>query len=1676
MSDHQKSEAPSAGHFEAGRSAFQRGDYAGSEQFFLAALEMGDEEASCRRHLARVYNHSRNWARALEQWAWLRERDRTQIEPQLQVARALYRLGRHSESERAFQLLLQLAPDNEEARQMLAQIHLEAGRSAFRVNDLDLSHEAFLKALASGADEPVCRQHLARIYNARQDWPRALGEWQWLRDRNPASIEPRLQVARALSRLGRHAEAIPVFGELLRVSADHPEARQYLVQAQVEAAKATFKAKDYESSEALILRALKTGGDARVCRQLLARIYNALQDWEKALEQWRWLQTQVPLHLEAQQRVADSLFRLGRLAAAAVEYQRALQIAPDHHGARRRLEQIERATRASSAELKPGQYDAGIKVATSLIALGRCLPAMEVIARVAIGAESFERRLGLAERVPPGRRAVDLVVEFAARADAILAAAQLVDGLSPLSREIWSARLATFARDAEIPANQFKILFAHARALMSTRQHGEAVLTLAEAIRIEPLNVKALLEMGKALANLNRYPEARAALMEAIRVEPFRVEARAELAKLLLAVHQTSDACTTLARAVQLVPERLDIGLQYAAALKRDGRLAEAEAELERLLPFAATPKAVADLQEKLADMYLARGDVSAGIAALQSTLEVFPAHAGASIALARHYLSQGQHDEALARIDASLSLSPDNLLLLQEKGAVLLAIGRFDVALTVFSKVANRRGGRSAEFLAGQAARRLDLFADAAQLLEKDLEKNPDSVPSLVELGKVYARERRFEQALELFTHAVEQMPSNYDALHGAGVMLRSLARPKDAVEFYLRALEVAPGRTNSRIDLGVSYEAIGDLERAHRAYADAVASAPRSVNARLALARMEYELGATEAALDHCRFAQEVSPQDPRVQAYLHLMAKRASRSKVSMEKAVILLRRPRDSDLEAIAHLGGGVQEVFGDFSDVTRPLPAVARHLPGGWREFLMSASSPFVVTSDEDVPSVELIHELSSKMGNRVGFVSAPSAAGSTGVHIWRKDLLIAASTFHGPLEWPQLIAEVEPMLQRRRLVPELPSLQPAIGGREAWLISSSGAKLFGGVEHFLRSMVPLFRELGFVPVIVGLLERTEDADPEGQVDGIQFVNLGRSVGEIRELAFKRRPAIALATTGIGYELVAALDGFSTRIVYGSHFWRDMFHGGGSFENVDLTGRPRAEFRSLISSVDQAYSNSVYTRQMILRHFDVSQPILFSLPFDQPALNQERKPGKYVLLMNGRPDKGFGLLLEVARLVPEARFLVVAAQVSRARVEEQVDRAGLENVEIRDWTADTEGLYKEARVVLVPSYAFVETFSRVVIEAQRFGVPVLGSNRGNVANLLDPLNLALPEEPDVWASFIRRLCTDELFWREQSEKARANADRYPYSEQRARLQRIVQSAVGRVAVGVGSGIGNIIQTTPAIRRLSEHLGRPVDILMREEFPGCAVLLEGAEWVGTIVTSDDDASEIRYDAVILLDSYGKVIPRLNSEVVYVTRRHFSFDMTRDMHEAEFNLFCCRELMKAPYRSSDTAKYFIGAFGRAGKQVKRIGFHAGSKGGVWAAKQWPYFDELALLLTSAGYEVCSFGGAGEYVDGTIDLTRTPLEQTIQNIAGCAYFVANDSGLMHIADALGIPLTTIFAPTSIKKNGPLSTSSQVICVDKSCSPCQFDPARLAACACIREIPVTAVYDMVCEGMAAAC
>ena len=147
--------------------------------------------------------------------------------------------------------------------------------------------------------------------------------------------------------------------------------------------------------------------------------------------------------------------------------------------------------------------------------------------------------------------------------------------------------------------------------------------------------------------------------------------------------------------------------------------------------------------------------------------------------------------------------------------------------------------------------------------------------------------------------------------------------------------------------------------------------------------------------------------------------------------------------------------------------------------------------------------------------------------------------------------------------------------------------------------------------------------------------------------------------------------------------------------------------------------------------------------------------------------------------------------------------------------------------------------------------------------------------------------------------------------------------------------------------------------------------------------------------------------------------------------------------------------------------------IGIHSGSFGGVWDKKKWPYFPELVEELLRMGRLVWNFGTEDErlgiehkrYFEFA---GRFALDDTLKMMASCSYFIANDSGLMHAADALNIPLIALFGPTLITKNRPVNENSHVLAGNLACQPCQYTPdfSKCGSNDCLKLITVDNVID----------
>ena len=132
----------------------------------------------------------------------------------------------------------------------------------------------------------------------------------------------------------------------------------------------------------------------------------------------------------------------------------------------------------------------------------------------------------------------------------------------------------------------------------------------------------------------------------------------------------------------------------------------------------------------------------------------------------------------------------------------------------------------------------------------------------------------------------------------------------------------------------------------------------------------------------------------------------------------------------------------------------------------------------------------------------------------------------------------------------------------------------------------------------------------------------------------------------------------------------------------------------------------------------------------------------------------------------------------------------------------------------------------------------------------------------------------------------------------------------------------------------------------------------------------------------------------------------------------------------------------------------------------------KRWPpvKFGALASRLVRAGRRVVLLGSKNDQnaveaikdaaqvpADALLDLTgELDLLDAAAALSVCAVAVANDSGLMHMAAGLQVPVVGLYGPTSPATNPPLSETAQVV------------TASLEGLAVMEDIAVEKVYDKV--------
>jgi glycosyltransferase involved in cell wall biosynthesis len=146
---------------------------------------------------------------------------------------------------------------------------------------------------------------------------------------------------------------------------------------------------------------------------------------------------------------------------------------------------------------------------------------------------------------------------------------------------------------------------------------------------------------------------------------------------------------------------------------------------------------------------------------------------------------------------------------------------------------------------------------------------------------------------------------------------------------------------------------------------------------------------------------------------------------------------------------------------------------------------------------------------------------------------------------------------------------------------------------------------------------------------------------------------------------------------------------------------------------------------------------------------------EEFQGDYITLVNANQNKGVVQFIEMAKRMPERKFLAVRPYYGELQPPPAPD-----NIEWIPFDDDIRNILKQTRILVMPSYS--ESFGRIAVEAMYNGIPVIYSKINPKSKYpsastegldawIRPAGISVERENiDEWASAIRELDNEETY--------------------------------------------------------------------------------------------------------------------------------------------------------------------------------------------------------------------------------------------------------------------------------------------------------------------------------------
>lgn len=317
---------------------------------------------------------------------------------------------------------------------------------------------------------------------------------------------------------------------------------------------------------------------------------------------------------------------------------------------------------------------------------------------------------------------------------------------------------------------------------------------------------------------------------------------------------------------------------------------------------------------------------------------------------------------------------------------------------------------------------------------------------------------------------------------------------------------------------------------------------------------------------------------------------------------------------------------------------------------------------------------------------------------------------------------------------------------------------------------------------------------------------------------------------------------------------------------------------------------------------------------------------------------------------------------------------------------------------------------------------------------------------------------------------------------------------------RILVIKLSSLGDLAHALPAVHALKERTGAAIDWVVQPEYAPLVRAVPGVERAIEFPRRNAarggwafmrELRRDRYDAIVDLQGLLKsaIVSRLaRGSVRYGPAwaregAHLFYDVQAEKRSGprahavlESLDVVDRVAEKSGNESEPPAPRFAEA-ASGGMPGPRVAFAPFSR---WETKNWPLerFAELGRrLVAEMGCEIRIVGGAGDAEQGEAlarligDAARslcgkTDLPGTCSLLKSMDLLVTVDSGPMHWADAMGVPLIAVFGSTDPDRTGPYHQRDHVVARrDLECRPCHSRRCARNDLACLRTLEVESVF-----------